>query len=262
MSSVVQQSYFMTIFKINYVFWFCNTLDYSFILLRLTTQFSKFMRLFNQSNIFQLNQLQEGRHVREKIFQLIYILESYPRDESSMQRIVHATNCPCDELSMRRIVHATNCPRRIVRDELSVRRIVRVPTASSSLDLSSMNSSSRSDLFQDRHTSSSNITGLIMLALRMTIILLILIFEVFHKLANNGWHVKIRNMLACGTFFIFYSSAIMVWNERLEKHKNRNRPTQVLPYSIIRKFTRLLKKSADYFYVEIQSFLNHFIGQW
>ena len=141
MSSVVQQSYFMIIFKINYVFWFCNTLDYWFILLRLTTQFSKFMRLFNQSNIFQLNQLQEGRHVREKIFQLIYILESYPRDESSMQRIVHATNCPCDELSMRRIVHATNCPcdelsmRRIVRDELSVRRIVRAPflTAASQL---------------------------------------------------------------------------------------------------------------------------------
>ena len=71
------------------------------------------MGLFNQSNIFQLNQLQEGRHVREKIFQLIYILESYPRDESSMRRIVHATNCP------RRIVRdelfATNCPRRIVR---------------------------------------------------------------------------------------------------------------------------------------------------
>ena len=96
----------MVIFKINYVFWFCNTLDYSFILLRLTTQFSKLMGLFNQSNIFQLNQLQEGRHVREKIFQLIYILESYPRDESSMQRIVHATNCPCDELSVRRIVRA------------------------------------------------------------------------------------------------------------------------------------------------------------
>ena len=79
------------------------------------------MGLFNQSNIFQLNQLQEGRHVREKIFQLIYILESYPRDESSMQRIVHATNCPCDELSMRRIVRdelsATNCP----CDELSGR---------------------------------------------------------------------------------------------------------------------------------------------
>ena len=91
--------------------------------MRLTTQFSKFMGLFNQSNIFQLNQLQEGRHVREKIFQLIYILESYPRDESSMQRIVHATNCPCDELSMRRIVRdelsATNCP----CDELSGRPI-------------------------------------------------------------------------------------------------------------------------------------------
>ena len=67
------------------------------------------MGLFNQSNIFKLNQLQEGRHVREKILQLIYILESHPRDESSMQRIVHATNCPCDELS------GTNCPRLIVR---------------------------------------------------------------------------------------------------------------------------------------------------
>ena len=38
-----------------------------------------------------------------------------------MRRIVRATNCPCDELS------ATNCPRRIVRDELSVRRIVQSP---------------------------------------------------------------------------------------------------------------------------------------
>ena len=48
------------------------------------------MDLFNQLNIFQLNRLREGKHVREKIFQLIYIIVNCPRDESSMQRIVLA----------------------------------------------------------------------------------------------------------------------------------------------------------------------------